>query len=247
LTDSFLLVSIRPLSSTSGHKPPSVRFLSLQRLPAIRSLELWGLPRLPRSCVLRVLHPLNALLPKSPCGLVSFRFHSWDFPLQGLVPIAMRHSSFNAPDPHDLSRCFFRPNAYVFRALFIAMVAPTCLRLFTLDMLRFPSWVFSLEASCTVSVSSARRHTTPLVSFPNLAFTLAMPVRLQGSWAPVRIPSLSREACPYGVLTSLSSQIFKCFFNVGFLLKRVFPSRGRPVAKPNYPLFTFKKHLAEAH
>lgn len=54
------------------------------------ALFSWRFPQLPRPCALRVLHPLDALLPKWPFGLISFRFHSWDLTLQGFIPLPTR-------------------------------------------------------------------------------------------------------------------------------------------------------------
>jgi hypothetical protein len=54
------------------------------------SLESLALPTATRPCILRVSHPHDALLPKLISGPISFRFRSWDFPLQGFLPVKTR-------------------------------------------------------------------------------------------------------------------------------------------------------------
>jgi hypothetical protein len=58
--------------------------------PTIRSLEPQQHSNATRPYVLRVLHPHDVLLPKPSAGLISFRYHSWDFALQGVAPVPTR-------------------------------------------------------------------------------------------------------------------------------------------------------------
>lgn len=57
------------------------RFLPLQRLAGREEpLTSGGIPSHRLRCVRRVSHPLDALLPPRPAGLVSSRFRSWGSP-----------------------------------------------------------------------------------------------------------------------------------------------------------------------
>jgi hypothetical protein len=74
------------------------RFLPLQRFASHEEpLSPGGIPTHRLRCALRVSHPLGALLPPRPAGLVSSRFRSWGSPSR-LVPARCRTPS-RAPDP----------------------------------------------------------------------------------------------------------------------------------------------------
>jgi hypothetical protein len=49
-------------------------------------------------CVLRVSHPLDALLPTRPAELISSRYRSWGSPFEALIP-AQRRTPFQTPGP----------------------------------------------------------------------------------------------------------------------------------------------------
>ena len=74
------------------------RFLPLQRLASHEEpLTSGGIPSHRLRCVLRVSHPLDALLPPRPARLVSSRFRSWGSPSRRF-PARCRTLS-RAPDP----------------------------------------------------------------------------------------------------------------------------------------------------
>jgi len=80
------------------------RFIPLQRFAGRE--EPHNSSRIPShrlGCVPRVSHPLDALLPPRPAGLVSSRFRSWGSPSR-LVPTRCRTLS-RAPDPSGFWRC----------------------------------------------------------------------------------------------------------------------------------------------
>lgn len=58
--------------------------------PTIRSLEPQLHSNATRPYALRVSHPHDVLLPKPSAGPISFRYHSWDFALQGVTPVPTR-------------------------------------------------------------------------------------------------------------------------------------------------------------
>jgi hypothetical protein len=72
-------------------------FVPLQRLPSHvepRRSNAFHLRRF--SCVLRVSHPRDALLPTRPAGLISSQFRSWGLTLLGLCPHATPYALPNA-------------------------------------------------------------------------------------------------------------------------------------------------------
>jgi hypothetical protein len=105
----------------TNHLP---RFRPFSVLTAGRSLKVLALSTATKRCALRVLHPLDALLPAGPSEFISPRFRSWDLPLQGITP---------EPMPPVLSNCVtllafrvepFNSTLYL-QALLISSVAPT--------------------------------------------------------------------------------------------------------------------------
>jgi hypothetical protein len=84
-----------PGAATTMLRP---RFLPLQRLASREEPHnSGGHPAHRLGCVHRVSHPLDALLPPRPAGLISSRFRSWGSPSR-LVPTRCR-TPFRAPDP----------------------------------------------------------------------------------------------------------------------------------------------------
>jgi len=78
--------------------PPMLRprFVPLQRLVNREEpLSSGGIPAHRSCCVRRVSHPLDALLPPRPAGLVSSRFRSWGYPSR-LVPHAVPYALSSA-------------------------------------------------------------------------------------------------------------------------------------------------------
>jgi hypothetical protein len=99
-----LLHSFTDQHRTAGHHRSAgtsmlrPRFVPLQRLAGREEPHSsGGHPAHRLRCVLRVSHPLDALLPPRPAGLVSSRFRSWGSPSR-LVPTRCR-TLFRAPDP----------------------------------------------------------------------------------------------------------------------------------------------------
>jgi len=92
-------------AATSMLRP---RFLPLQRLASREEPHTSsGHPAHRLRCVRRVSHPLDALLPPRPAGLVSSRFRSWGSPSR-LVPTRCRTPS-RAPDPSGFWRGSYEP------------------------------------------------------------------------------------------------------------------------------------------
>lgn len=84
------------------------RFLPLQRFASREEpLSPGRIPARRLRCVPRVSHPLDALLPPRPAGLVSSRFRSWGSPSR-LVPTRCRTLS-RAPDPSGFRLGPFEP------------------------------------------------------------------------------------------------------------------------------------------
>jgi hypothetical protein len=82
------------------------RFHPLQRLAGREEpLDSSGIPTRWLRCVPRVSHPLDALLPPRPAGLVSSRFRSWGSPSR-LVPARCRYALSDAGPLGFLARSF---------------------------------------------------------------------------------------------------------------------------------------------
>jgi hypothetical protein len=109
-----LLHSFTDRNRTAGHHRSAgtsmlrPRFIPLQRLASREEpLSSGGHPAHRFRCALRVSHPLDALLPPRPAGLVPSRFRSWGSPSR-LVPTRCRTLS-RAPDPSGFWRCSCEP------------------------------------------------------------------------------------------------------------------------------------------
>jgi len=115
LSGLALLHSFTDQHRTAGHHRSAgtsmlrPRFVPLQRLAGREEPHSsGGHPAHRLGCVLRVSHPLDALLPPRPAGLVSSRFHSWGSPSR-LVPTRCRALS-RAPDPSGFWRGSYEPH-----------------------------------------------------------------------------------------------------------------------------------------
>jgi len=92
-TDRYRTAGHHRSAGTSMLRP---RFFPLQRFASREEpLNSGGHPAHRLRCVLRVSHPLDALLPPRPAGLVSFRFRSWGSPSR-LVPTQCRYALSSA-------------------------------------------------------------------------------------------------------------------------------------------------------
>jgi len=79
--------------------PPLPRFFPLQRLSSLAEPPTSGGSQTVRlCCALRVSHPLDALLPARPVGLVSSRSRSWGSPFEALIRL-WRRTFFRTPGP----------------------------------------------------------------------------------------------------------------------------------------------------
>jgi hypothetical protein len=108
LSEYHPYATARPVADVSrrtiNHDAPLPRFVPLRRFPATGShIPPVETHLLRLCCALRVSHPLDALLPPRPAGLISSRIRPWGLPLEAFSLRWCRTPS-RTPSPHGVPR-----------------------------------------------------------------------------------------------------------------------------------------------
>jgi hypothetical protein len=149
--------------------PPMLRprFVPLQRLAGREEpLNPSGIPTRRLRCVPRVSHPLDALLPPRPAGLVSSRFRSWGFPSR-LLPHAVPYALSSA-GPLRFSAKSFRTTPPPQGSGHTAQILPAGLG-FSQGTAALPPWVWPFRGFLPRPAVSRATSSPPLSRFAGSA------------------------------------------------------------------------------
>jgi len=197
------------------------RFLPLQRFASREEpLSPGGIPTHRLRCVPRVSHPLDALLPPRPAGLVSSRFHSWGSPSRLVSRGAVRPLERRTPP--------------VFGATLSGLASPSGIE-HTAQILHaglgfsqvtapLPPWDSPLRGFLLQQVWTELPAHLPSRAFPGWP-RADLPVGAPGSQPTVAQPlSLEISMASLGFSTSSSSRLFRATPGLGYR----FPSASGP-------------------